>query len=147
MNNEEVKPKKKIALVLLRNQFLISWIDSGIVDNLIDSGKFEVTVFAPQDILELLPVDARYDKIEIQSVGGSKAAKHLVAMNWVALRHKSSTFGFSLQRTFKSDYWFWSRHLGVIAGTKQTLKNARTIAWNLRKKKLDNLIKHYTLVI
>ena len=134
MNNEEVKPKKKIALVLLRNQFLISWIDSGIVDNLIDSGKFEVTVFAPQDILELLPADARYDKIEIQSVGGSKAAKHLVAMNWVALRHKSSTFGFSLQRTFKSDYWFWSRHQGLVAGTKQTLRNARTISWNVRKK-------------
>jgi hypothetical protein len=126
--------KKKIALVLLRNQFLISWIDSGIVDNLIDSGKFEVTVFAPQEILELLPTDAGYDKITIQSLGGSKAAKHLVAMNWVALRHKSSTFGFSLQRTFKTDYWFLSRHQGLVAGTKQTLRNARTISWNIRKK-------------
>lgn len=128
--------KKKIALVLLRNQFLISWIDSGIVDNLIDSGKFEVSVLAPQDVLDLLPKDAAYEKIRIQSIAGSKAAKHLVAANWVALRHKSPTFSFSLQRTFRSDYWFWSRHLGVIAGTKQTLKNARTIAWNLRKKKL-----------
>ena len=136
MNNEEVKPKKKIALVLLRNQFLISWIDSGIVDNLIDSGIFEVTVFAPKEIFELLPADARYNKIEIRSVGGSKAAKHLVAMNWVALRHKSSTFGFSLERTFKSDYWFWSRQLGIVAGTKQTLRNARTISWNIRKKSL-----------
>ena len=126
--------KKKIALVLLRNQFLISWIDSGIVDDLNSSGKFEVTVFAPQEILELLPTDAGYDKITIQSVGGSKAAKHLVAMNWVALRHKSSTFGFSLQRTFKTDYWFWSRHQGLVAGTKQTLRNARTICWNIRKK-------------
>jgi hypothetical protein len=136
LNNEEIKPKKKIALVLLRNQFLISWIDSEIVDNLIDSGKFEVTVLAPQEVLDLLPKDAAYEKIRIQSVEGSKAAKHLVAANWVALRHKSPTFSFSLQRTFRSDYWLWSHHLGVIAGIKQTLKNARTITWNVRKKKL-----------
>ena len=134
MNNEVVKSKKKIALVLLRNQFIMSWIDSGIVDNLINSEKFEVSVFAPLDVLELLPNDTEYEKIPIHSVSGSKAAKHLVAMNWVALRHKSSTFGFSLQRTFRSDYWFWSRRLGVIAGVKQTLRNARTISWNIRKK-------------
>jgi hypothetical protein len=136
LNNEGDKSKKRIALVLRRNQFLTSWIDSGIVDNLINSQKFEVSVFAPQEVLDLLPEQTSYQKIRISSLDGSKASKHLIAMNWVALRHKSSTFVFSLQRTFKSDYWFWSRRLGVVAGVKQTLRNARTIAWNIRKKSL-----------
>lgn len=136
MNIKSEKSKKRIALVLRRNQFLTSWIDSGIVDNLINSQKFEVSVFAPQEVLDLLPEQTDYEKIRIPSLDGSKASEHLIAMNWVALRHKSSTFVFSLQRTFMTDYWFWSRRLGVVAGIKQTLRNARTVIWNIRKKSL-----------
>jgi hypothetical protein len=66
----------------------------------------------------------------------SSAATHLVAMNWVSMRSKSSTFRFSLQRTFRSEYWFFAFRLGMIRGFKQTILNAKTVLWNIRKKRL-----------
>ena len=131
--------KARIALVVLNRQYLISWFDSGTIDLLIDSGSCEVSVFSPQHVLDLLPTDTKYKKFKIDSIEASTAATHLVAMNWVSLRSKSSTFRFSLQRTFRSDYWFFAFRLGLIQGFKQTLLNAKTVLWNLRKKRLTVL--------
>ena len=139
MSEWQGKKRVKIALVLLNKQYLISWIDSGTTDLLIDSGVCEVSVFAPQHVFELLPAEAKYKKFKIESIEASSAATHLVAMNWVALRFKSSTFRFSLQRTFRSDYWFFATRLGVISGIQQTLRNLKTVLWNLRKKRLTVL--------
>ena len=131
--------KVRIALVVLNRQYLISWFDTGTVDLLIDSGFCEVSVFAPQHVLDLLPTETKYKKFKIESIEASSAATHLVAMNWVSLRSKSSTFRFSLQRTFRSDYWFFAFRLGVVQGFKQTVLNAKTVLWNLRKKRLTVL--------
>jgi len=131
--------KARIALVVLNRQYLISWFDSGTIDLLIDSGFCEVSVFSPQHVLDLLPTDTKYKRFKIDSIEASTAATHLVAMNWVSLRSKSSTFRFSLQRTFRSDYWFFAFRLGLIQGFKQTVLNAKTVLWNLRKKRLTVL--------
>ncbi len=131
--------KQTIALVLLNRQYLISWIDSGNVDVLVNSGMFEVSVFAPHHVYELLPENSNYKKFKIDSIEASSAATHLVAMNWVALRFKSTTFRFSLQRTFRSDYWFFPSALGLTLGAKQAFRNAKTVLWNLRKKRLTVL--------
>ncbi len=131
--------KARIALVVLNRQYLISWFDSGTIDLLIDSRSCEVSVFSPQHVLDLLPTDTKYKKFKIDSIEASTAATHLVAMNWVSLRSKSSTFRFSLQRTFRSDYWFFAFRLGLIQGFKQTVLNAKTVLWNLRKKRLTVL--------
>ena len=131
--------KARIALVVLNRQYLISWFDTGTVDLLIDSEFCEVSVFAPQHVLDLLPAETKYKKFKIDSIEASSAATHLVAMNWVSLRSKSSTFRFSLQRTFRSDYWFFAFRLGMIEGFKQTVLNAKTVLWNLRKKRLTVL--------
>jgi hypothetical protein len=131
--------KIRVALVVLNRQYLISWFDSGTTDLLIDSGLCEVSVFAPQHVLDLLPTETKYKKFKIDSIEASSAATHLVAMNWVSLRSKSSTFRFSLQRTFRSDYWFFAFRLGIIQGFKQTVLNAKTVLWNLRKKRLTVL--------
>jgi hypothetical protein len=136
---QQGRERQRIALVLLNRQYLISWLDSGTTDLLTDSGLFDVSVFAPQHVLELLPDETKYEKFRIESIEASRAATHLVAMNWVALRSKSLTFRFSLQRTFRSDYWFFSYQLGFIAGIRQTILNAKTVLWNLRKKRLTVL--------
>ena len=57
----------------------------------------------------------------------------------MALRSKSSTFRFSLERTFRSDYWFFSFRLGLRAGLSQTIRNLKTVIWNVHKKRLTVL--------
>ena len=139
MTDQQGRAKTHIALVLLNKQYLISWIDSGPTDLRVNSGVCEVSVFAPQHVFELLPAETKYKKFKIESIEASKAATHLVAMNWVALRFKSSTFRFSLQRTFRSDYGFFAFRLGLVRGIQQTARNAKTVLWNLRKKRLTVL--------
>jgi hypothetical protein len=137
--DQRVNEKKKIALVILNPQYLTSWIDSGLAEYLSNSEFLEVDVFAHRDVADLIPKIANRDVIKIQTVKASAASTHLVAMNWVALRSKSSTFKFSLQRTFRSDYWFFPLRLGLIKGLRQTFHNLKTVLWNLRKKRLTVL--------
>ena len=56
MTDQQGKAKINIELVLFNRQYLISWIDSGTIDLLIDSGLCEVSIFAPEHRFELLPI-------------------------------------------------------------------------------------------
>ena len=56
MTDQQGKAKINIALVLLNKQYLISWIDSGTTDLLIDSELCEVSIFVPEHVFELLPI-------------------------------------------------------------------------------------------
>lgn len=139
MINQQGSKKQKIAIILLNKQYIISWIDSGLIDEIIKSGDFEIDVFAPKHVFDVLPKETVFHKFRINSTEPSKSATHLVALNWVALRSKSTTFRFSLQRTFRSDYWFFPIRLGLKAGLNQTVRNIKTIIWNLSKKRLTVL--------
>ena len=131
--------RKRVALILLNKQYLISWVDSGNIDRMVDTGDFDISVFAPKQISELMPKQEKYKSFQIESIEPTNAATHLVAMNWVAMREKSSTFRFALQRTFRTDYWFWVYQLGLLSAVKQSFKNLKTVVWNTRKKHLTVL--------
>ena len=94
----------KIALVLLNPQYIRSWIESGLIDDLIKDKKINVTVFAPQHVLERIHDYNNVEKVLIESIEPSRAATHLVAMNWIEKRKRSTTFQFALKRTFCTDY-------------------------------------------
>ncbi len=136
MNGMEARSKARIAIVIFNRQYLISWLDSGNIERLVNSEKFEVTIFAPTSISDLLPSNHLYRVIRVDSITPTVDAKHLVAMNWVNLRNKSLTFRFSLQRTFLTEYRLWASHLGLSAAAKQFFKNVKTMAWNVKENYL-----------
>lgn len=132
----EKKNAPKIALVLLNPQYIRSWIDSELVAELIFDNQIDVTIFAPLNVLERIK---EYDCVEmklIQSTVHSRASKHLVAMNWIAKRNRSSTFRFALKRTFFTDYKLFAFRRGRNGFIDQGVKNLKTIAFNVVQKRL-----------
>ena len=90
--------KKKIAIVLFNRQYIRSWIDTGLLRDLLDTGEFDVTVFIPNHVLIQWADAGQYKTSVIESIQPTKAATNLVALSWVALRSRSSTFRFSFER-------------------------------------------------
>ena len=136
MQSNDQRASTKIALVLLNPQFIRSWIDNGLIDELIEDDKIEVTIFAPHHVIERISEYTNVDKVLIDSTKHSRASKHLVAMSWIANRDRSSTFRFALKRTFFTDYKFFVfgrvRHKFFTQG----VKNLKTIAFNIYQKRL-----------
>jgi hypothetical protein len=126
----------KIALVLLNPQYIRSWIESGLIDDLIKDKKIIVTLFAPLNVLERINEFGSVEKILIKSIEHSRASRHLVAMNWIAKRNRSSTFRFALKRTFLTDYKFFVFSSGRNGIIDQGIKNLKTIAFNMFQKRL-----------
>ena len=83
--------KVKVALVISNRQYIRSWIDSGLVDKLLSSGLFEITLFAPTEIFKNLPTSIRFESKNLGELAVSKYSKYVVAMSYVAMRSKSST--------------------------------------------------------
>jgi len=132
----KVEPdKKRIAIVLFNRQYIRSWIDTGLLRGLIDTGEFDVTVFIPNHVLIQWADADQYKTSVIESIEPTKAATNLVALSWVALRSRSSTFRFSLERNFLSDYRLFPFRIGIKEGFFQFLRNLRTIGVNTRAKR------------
>ena len=127
--------KKNIAIVLLNRQYIRSWIDTGLLCDLLDTGEFDVTVFIPNHVLIQWADADQYKTRVIESIEPTKAATNLVALSWVALRSRSSTFRFSLERNFLSDYRLFPFRIGIKEGFSQFLRNLRTIGVNTRAKR------------
>jgi hypothetical protein len=126
----------KIALVLLNPQYIRSWIDNGLIDELIDGDEIEVTIFAPHHVIERISEYTNVEKVLIDSIEPSFASTHLVAMNWIEKRKRSSTFQFALKRTFCTDYKVIVFERGISDSLKQAKKNLKTILFNVSKKRL-----------
>jgi len=99
------------------------------------TGEIEITVFAPQYVVDRWEDADQYETSIIESIKPSIAATNLVALSWMALRSRSSTFRFSLERTFLSDYRLFPFHIGLKKGFVQFLRNIRTIARNTKVKR------------
>jgi hypothetical protein len=126
----------KIALVLLNPQYIRSWIDNGLIDKLIDDGEIEVTIFAPLHLVERISEYTNVEKVLIDSIEPSFASTHLVAMNWIENRKRSTTFQFALKRTFCTDYKVFVFERGLSDSLEQAKKNLKTILFNVSKKRL-----------
>jgi len=126
----------KVALVLLNPQYIRSWIDNGLIDELIEDNEIEVTIFAPQHVIERISEYTNVEKVLIDSIEPSFASTHLVAMNWIEKRKRSATFQFALKRTFCTDYKVIVFERGISDSLKQAKKNLKTILFNVSKKRL-----------
>jgi hypothetical protein len=126
----------KVALVLLNPQYIRSWIDNGLIDELIEDNEIEVTIFAPQHVIERISEYTNIEKVIIDSIEPSFASTHLVAMNWIEKRKRSTTFQFALKRTFCTDYKVVVFERGISDSLKQAKKNLKTILFNVSKKRL-----------
>ena len=136
MQPKDKRASTKIALVLLNPQYIRSWIDNGLVDELIKDDEIEVTIFAPQHVIERISEYKNVEKVLIDSIEPSFASTHLVAMNWIEKRKLSTTFQFALKRTFCTDYKFIVFKRGISDWLKQANKNFKTILFNVSKKRL-----------
>ena len=129
------KGKTRVALVLLNPQYIRSWVDTGLLRTLIDTGEIDITVFAPRHVLDRWVDADQYQTAIIESIEPTRAATNLVALSWVALRSRSSTFRFALERNFLSDYRLFPFRIGMKNGLIQFLRNIRTIAVNTKAKR------------
>ena len=102
---------------------------------MLDTGEIEITVFAPQYVVDRWEDADQYEISIIESIEPTRAATDLVALSWVALRSRSSTFRFSLERTFLSDFRLFPFRIGLRRGFAQFLRNLRTIAHNMKVKR------------
>jgi len=120
---DEQLGKKKIAIVLFNPQYIRSWIDTGLIRKIIDTGKIDVTVFAPQHVIDRWVDADQYKTSIIESIEPTIAATNLVALSWVSLRSRSLTFRFALERNFLSDYRLFPFRIGLKKGFVQFLRN------------------------
>ena len=129
------KGKTRVALVLLNPQYIRSWVDTGLLRTLLDTGEIDITVFAPRHVLDRWVDADQYETAIIESIEPTRAATNLVALSWVALRSRSSTFRFALERNFLSDYRLFPFRIGMKKGLIRFLRNIRTIAVNTKAKR------------
>lgn len=129
------KGKTRVALVLLNPQYIRSWVDTGLLRALFDTEEIDVTVFAPQHVVDRWVDADQYETSIIESIEPTRAATNLVALSWVALRSRSLTFRFALERNFLSDYRLFPFRIGMKKGLIQFLRNIRTIAVNTKAKR------------
>lgn len=106
--------KVRVALVLINRQFIRSWIDNGLVDRIVDSGFFEITVFAEDEIFTKLPLSTKFQKVNLGTIEPTKYSKHMVGMGYVEARSRSITFRFKLARRFLPEAWM-IRKSGTLA--------------------------------
>ena len=129
------KDKTRVALVLLIPQYIRSWVDTGLLRALLNTGEIDVTVFTPQHVIDRWVDADQFETVIIKSIEPTKVATNLVALSWVALRSRSSTFRFALERNFLSDYRLFPFQIGFKKGFIQFLRNIRTIVVNTKAKR------------
>jgi hypothetical protein len=127
-------PTKKIeiALFLINRQFIRSWIESGLITKLEETGRFQVTVFAQDEVFEKLPSIFQSRSISIGSVIPSKFSKYMVAIGLVHCAKKSSTFKFKIARQFLPETWFIPKGVSTFNKLKWAMRSSKRILGNLR---------------
>ena len=124
--------KIKVALVITNRQYIRSWIDSGLIDKLLASGLIEITLFAPNEIFRNLPSSIPIESKNLGQVAISKYSKYVVAMSYVAMRSKSSTFRFKLARQFIPETRFFASNIGLFAATRLFFHSVKRLLGNTR---------------
>jgi hypothetical protein len=132
MTKSSSDTKIKVALVISNRQYIRSWIDSGLIDKLLSSGLFEITLFAPNEIFKNLPPSIPIESKNLGQFEISKYSKHVVAMSYVAMRSKSSTFRFKLARQFLPETKFFASNIGLPAAIKLFFHSTKRLLGNTR---------------
>ena len=132
MTRSSSDKKIKVALVISNRQYIRSWIDSGLINRLLASGVVEITLFAPNEIFKNLPTSIHFECKNLGQVPVTKYSKYIVAMNYVAMRSKSSTFRFKLARQFLPETRFFSSNIGPFLAIKLFLHSVKRLLGNTR---------------
>ena len=82
----------RVALFLINRQFIRSWIESGLIERLEESGEFDFTIFAQTDVYQKLPDYITDKSISLGEIIPSRFSKHMVAMGMIEFASKSPTF-------------------------------------------------------
>lgn len=148
MNNSDGDMKIKVAVVIINRQFIRSWIDSGLVKRLADSGHIEITVFAHNDVFDKLPHSLDYRTCNLGSVQISRHTKHTVAMGFVTMSSRSPTFRFKLERQFLPETRLFPMKIGFAAASKLFIHNVKRILGNIYDNRMTvlYLIKPFRFV-
>lgn len=135
MTRAETKTPLRVALFLRNRQFVRSWVDSGLVDALIQSGGITITVFTTSDLLDRFSHGAGYEIVDLGTPQSSKKSKHRLQIGYVTSRRKSETFRFKLQRKFLPETRFLCqkgsfvfRFVWLLVAVRMLLRNT----WNSR---------------
>ena len=122
--------KIKVAVFLINRQFIRSWIDSGLLKRMADSGHFEIAVFAQDDIFGKLPQSPDFQTCNLGTIQVSKYSRHTVAMGLVTMSSRSETFRYKLERQFLPDTRFFPAKMGFVAAYKLFVHNAKQLVGN-----------------
>ena len=132
MTGSSSDQKIKVALVISNRQYIRSWIDSGLIDKLQASGVIKITLFAPNEIFKNLPTSIPVESKNLGQVAISKYSKYVVAMSYVAMRSKSSTFRFKLARQFLPETRFFALNIGLFAAIRLFFYSVKHLLGNTR---------------
>lgn len=135
MTQTKANTSLRVALFLRNRQFVRSWVDSGLLDALIQSGGITVTVFTTSDLLDRFSHGASYEIVDLGTPISSKKSKHRLQIGYVIARRRSETFKFKLQRKFLPETRFLcqkgsfvNRSIWLLAAVRMLLRNT----WNNR---------------
>lgn len=131
----ESKTPIRVALFLRNRQFVRSWVDSGLVDTLTQTGDISITVYTASNVLDSLRPGAGYEIVDLGTPSSSTKSKHQLGIGYVISRRNSETFRFKLQRRFLPETRFFCqkgslvfRFVWLLAALRMLLRNT----WNSR---------------
>lgn len=122
--------KKRIAVLLINRQFIRSWIDTGLIQKLASCGKFEITVFAPQEVYDKIPTNEVFEIENLGNVVVSKTTVHTIAMGLVNNRKLSETFDWKIKRLFLPQTYMFPRTGNVFFRFKWLIRSIRQVIGN-----------------
>jgi len=148
VNQNDSRPVR-VALVIINRQLVRSWLDSGLVDSLVNSGRFEFTVFAEEDVFSKLPDSVSFRKENLGTIKVTRFSKHMVGMGYVEARFKSKSFRFKLVRGFLPDTWMIRKNGTVLERAIWLFRSVKRLVGNTIDNRMTLLyyIKPFRIVL